>query len=245
MSNEVIEEIIEELETEESVEVSDEVENEENVEITEEIVEETEKTVPKIRMEIKDGYTTGNYAIVGGGKDWVEVDELPTEDTTKLKCYIPVENEDGSIDLMLDEEKYNNLISEQQAEKLAVLKSQKIVQSKTNLEKYLQTVKLPSSCHGAEEKLYSVTSEKQQHLASMILTATMAQQSGLAYQPSWNASGEVCEGWTLAELQQLAMEMEQMVRPLVSKQQMMEVSIQSSTSIEEVEAVDITFGEGV
>lgn len=198
-----------------------------------------------MKVEVKNGYCTGNYAVIGGGIDWIEVEELPTDDKLKFKCYKLLENDDG-ITLEFDEEKYNALLNEQQDEKLAVLKLHMIEKSKKNLEAHLQTSKLTSDCHGGLKKQYSITSEKQQHLASVILTATVAEQSGLSYQPSWNASGEACTNdWTLKELQQLAIQIEEMVRPLVTRQQHMEVSILSAESVEELETIDITFGEEV
>lgn len=195
-----------------------------------------------MKLEVKNGYCTGNYAIIGGGNDWIEVEELPTDDELKFKCYKPLENND-EITLEFDEEKYNTLLNEQQAEKLAVLKLQKIENSKQNLQEYLEKTKLVSSVHGGIEKNYSITSEKQQHLASMILTAQMALASGVEYNPSWNASGEECTyDWTLEELTQLAFEIEAMVRPLVSQQQTMEIAINSAVTIDELNAIDITFG---
>lgn len=62
------------------------------------------------------------------------------------------------------------------------------------------------------------------------------------YQPSWNAAGEPCSyDWTLNELKQLAAEIEAVVRPLISKQQTMEVEIKAATSIEAVKAVNLSF----
>lgn len=62
------------------------------------------------------------------------------------------------------------------------------------------------------------------------------------YQPSWNASGEPCTyDWTLNELKQLAAEIEAVVRPLISRQQTMEVEIKSATTIDEVNGVSLSF----
>lgn len=177
-------------------------------------------------------------------KAYLNGELLPTfpdeTDEEKLAFY---NYKDG--DWIFLEEKYNEFIKKKPEAKLAELKQQKIQQSKRNLDKYLETTTIVSGCHGGIEKKYSITSEKQQNLASMVLTAILAEQSGQAYQPSWNATGEPCTyDWTLTELQQLAMEMEAFVRPLISKQQMMEVSINEASSVEEVEMIDITFGEG-
>ena len=62
------------------------------------------------------------------------------------------------------------------------------------------------------------------------------------YQPSWNAVGEPCTyDWTLNELKQLAAEIEAVVRPLISRQQTMEVQIKEARSIEEAKAVNLSF----
>lgn len=62
------------------------------------------------------------------------------------------------------------------------------------------------------------------------------------YQPSWNAAGEPCTyDWTLNELKQLAAEIEAVVRPLISKQQTMEVQIKGATTIEEAKSVSLSF----
>lgn len=57
------------------------------------------------RLETRDGYCTGNYAMVGGGQNWLEVDELPTEDRLKLKAY--------TDELVFDETRYEGLFKEQ------------------------------------------------------------------------------------------------------------------------------------
>lgn len=62
------------------------------------------------------------------------------------------------------------------------------------------------------------------------------------YQASWNATGEPCTyDWTLSELVILAAEIEAVVRPLISKQQEMEVAIKNAGSIDVAKKVKITF----
>lgn len=114
--------------------------------------------------------------------------------------------------------------------------------SKQLLEEYLASHPITSSCHGGEEKQYSITSEKQQYLSMMVLMTTMAIEKDIPYTPSWNATGEACTyDWTLDELQQLAIEIETVVRPLVSKQQNYEKQIEVCTSIEELQSIVITY----
>lgn len=201
-----------------------------------------------MRAEVdKNGYFTGNYATVGGDASWAEVEALPEEkDPIKMNCYKLV---DGAW--ILDEERYD--LKKEQAEKEQKVKQEelfegrrksRILQSKQNLADYLAAHTVTSTCHGDAAE-YSITSEKQSYLASMIMTAQMAQAAGIDYQPSWNAAGQVCSyDWTLSQLQQLAFEIESVVRPLVSRQQTMEMKLSAAKTLEELNAVDIAFEEG-
>lgn len=121
-------------------------------------------------------------------------------------------------------------------------KAYKINETKEVLSKYLEENPLSSSCHGGKKAKYSIVSEKQQYLVSMIAIAEMAASSGVEYQPSWNATGEPCTyDWTIDELKQLAFEMEQVVRPLISKQQTIEKEINSCTTIDELKEIVISY----
>ena len=125
---------------------------------------------------------------------------------------------------------------------LEELKAWQVKQSKKNLEAYLESNPVKSSAHGDIEKYYSITKEKQSLLTQMILVTQLAIQSEVEYQPSWNAAGEACTyDWTLDELQQLAFEIESIVRPLVSHQQTMEAEIYAAESKEAVMDISITF----
>ncbi|HEX3077787.1 MAG TPA: hypothetical protein VHQ24_13070 [Lachnospiraceae bacterium] len=125
---------------------------------------------------------------------------------------------------------------------LEELKTYQIAKSKQNLETYLRTNPITSACHGGIEKQYSITKEKQSLLTQMVLISQMALQAGVDYQPSWNAVGEACTyDWKITELQQLAFEIEAVVRPLVGYQQIMESTINAAKSKEEILAIEITF----
>lgn len=195
-----------------------------------------------MKAEIINGYYTGNYANIGGNEEWTEVESVPEameDNPLRLTCY---QYTDGQW--IFDETKYQELISSQQNLDLEQKKQFMISQCRHNLSEYFLSHTLSSSCHGGAEKQYSITSEKQQHLANMILTASMAEQAGIPYQPSWNTAGEPCTyDWTLAELQQLAIEMEAAVRPLISRQQQMEAAIREATALEELETIDIRFDD--
>lgn len=193
----------------------------------------------------ENGYFTGEYATVGGDDAWAEVETLPEEtEWIKQSCYKLV---DGAW--IFDEQLYDSKKKqaeqdrEEKQEKLFEERKKSLInQSKQNLADYLACHTVTSTCHGEAAK-YSITSEKQSYLASMIMTTQMAQTAGIAYKPSWNASGQACTyDWTLEQLQQLAFEIESVVRPLVSKQQMMEMQLSAAETLEALEAVDITFG---
>lgn len=121
-------------------------------------------------------------------------------------------------------------------------KKYRINESKLKLATYLEEHPVTSSCHGGEAAQYSITSEKQSFLQAMIAMTTIAEASGLEYQPSWNRVGESCTyDWTLTELQQLAIEIEAVVRPLVSHQQALEKEILNVSSMSALKAVDISY----
>ena len=139
----------------------------------------------------------------------------------------------------VDEMTYTKPISEMSLEEAIAYK---IKQSKLALAAFLENATITSSCHKSEEARYSVTSEKQQYLISMITISELAIAAGVEYQPSWNATGEPCTyDWTVDELKQLAFEMESFVRPLVSKQQAIETEIKACTTVEEVINVVISY----
>ena len=113
--------------------------------------------------------------------------------------------------------------------------------SKDELELYLLTHPLESEIHGSEKKNYSISENKQILLLMEINMATAAKEQSISYQPSWNASGEVCEPWTLEELVSLSFEMVKVVKPLVSYQQSLEEQILSKGSIEEIKSIKFDF----
>lgn len=193
-----------------------------------------------MKLEVIDSYCTGNFATVGTFPQYIEVETLPTRDRLKLKCYKVLDMDLPIIEL--DSDKYNAMVLEQQEKELDALKIKKIEQSKNNLKEFLKNKKIVSSCHGGIEKKYSITSEKQSHIASVLLAATIAEQNNIEYNASWNASGEPCTyDWTLKELRTLAMEIESMVRPFIMKQQYIEVAINEAKTIEEVNAISVVF----
>ena len=128
---------------------------------------------------------------------------------------------------------------------LATLKKNQISLSKKNLAKYLEEHPLLSTCKYEEGRYYNVTAEKQQQLTSKVLMATMYAQAGMPYNLTWNDTGDICESWKLSQLQQLSMEIDAYVTPLVSLQQTMEVKINECNTQEEVLNINVEYTQEV
>ena len=129
---------------------------------------------------------------------------------------------------------------------IKVLKEDLILKSKENLEKYLQTHPLKSYCHNKTEGgYYNCTQEKQSALAALLLSHTIATNLGQEDVLTWNETEKVCEVYTLEELSQLALEMKEYVKPLVSMQQHMEADIRALNTQEELKSINIEFTDKV
>ena len=131
---------------------------------------------------------------------------------------------------------------ENAAEIIKILKEDLILKSKENLAKYLQTHPLKSYCHNkAEGGYYNCTKEKQNELAGLLLSHNIATNLGQEDVLTWNETEKVCEVYTLEELSQLALEIKEYVRPLVSMQQHMEADIRALNTQQELKSIDIEF----
>ena len=125
---------------------------------------------------------------------------------------------------------------------IKILKEDLILKSKENLAKYLQTHPLKSYCHNKTEGgYYNCTQEKQNALAALLLSHTIATNLGQEDVLTWNETEEMCEVYTLEELSQLALEMKEYVKPLVSMQQYIEATIRASNTQQELKSINIEF----
>lgn len=120
-------------------------------------------------------------------------------------------------------------------------KAHRIAQSKAALSAFLEENPVSSTAHGGKAALYSATAEKQALLTSTLVMAQGAAQAGVPYDLTWNATGEECETWTAEELQQLAFELAAYVKPLVAKQQEIEVALNACKTLEAVDAIVFDF----
>ena len=133
-------------------------------------------------------------------------------------------------------------VDENDPTKIKVLKENLILKSKENLEKYLQTHPLKSYCHNTTEGgYYNCTQEKQNALAGLLLSHTIATNLGQEDVLTWNETEKVCEVYTLEELSQLALEIKEYVKPLVSMQQHMEADIRALNTQQELKSINIEF----
>lgn len=124
---------------------------------------------------------------------------------------------------------------------LAKAKSELIKLSKFNLSEYLENNPLFSTVKYEDGRKYNVTSDKQNLLASNIITYQFAQQQGLDYHLEWNDTGEISEPWSIEELIQLSIEIKNYVSPIVQQQQRMEKAIKGCKTIEELQQIDMSF----
>ena len=125
---------------------------------------------------------------------------------------------------------------------IKMLKEDLILKSKENLARYLQTHPLKSYCHNKTEGgYYNCTQEKQNVLAGLLLSHTIATNLGQEDVLTWNETEKVCEVYTLEELSQLALEMKEYVKPLVSMQQYMESTIRTLNTQQELKSINIEF----
>lgn len=124
---------------------------------------------------------------------------------------------------------------------LAKAKSELIKLSKFNLSEYLENNPLFSTVKYEDGRKYNVTSDKQNLLASNIITYQFAQQQGLDYQLEWNDTGEISEPWSIEELVQLSIEIKNYVSPIVQQQQCIEKAIKGCKTIEELQQIDMSF----
>ena len=117
---------------------------------------------------------------------------------------------------------------------LVAEKAAHIQQSKDDLEVYLEAHPITWT----DGKQYSITREKQNQLMGTIAAAQIDGQP-----PEWNTTGGVCRAWDLTELCALAVAIKDRVKALVKYQQAKEVAMREAATLEELEGVNVDYGE--
>lgn len=121
--------------------------------------------------------------------------------------------------------------------KLNEIKNTKIAKSKTDLKEYLASHPL----QWIDGEYYSVTEEKQSLLTSNLAAYQISVAMNDPVELTWNTTGERCKTWTYENLAALSLAIVKYVKPIVSKQQDIEIQIKNCISKEEVEAIEIKY----
>ncbi len=124
-------------------------------------------------------------------------------------------------------------------ESIATAKDYKVTESKTVLSEYLAEHPL----QWTDGKYYSVTSEKQSLLTSNLALYQISAAAGTPFKLTWNSTGDECVEWTYEDLAALALTIGTYVKPFVSHQQELELSIKGCKTQAELDAIEISYDE--
>jgi len=113
--------------------------------------------------------------------------------------------------------------------------------SNSKLASYLAEHPLVSNCHNNTLGTYNITKDKQDLMTSNYITYTIKKATNPNTILTWNESGEECEVWKEEEYLQLIVEIEAIVKPLVSKQQSLEKEIVNATSLEMIKSIELDY----
>ena len=134
-------------------------------------------------------------------------------------------------------QKYILYTAEELEAKLNEIKNTKITKSKTALKEYLASHPL----QWIDGEYYSVTEEKQALLTSNLAAYQISVAMNDPVELTWNTTGERYQKWTYENLAALSLAIVKYVKPIVSKQQDIEIQIKNCISKEEVEAIEIKY----
>lgn len=161
--------------------------------------------------------------------------ELGLELTKKAFSFFPnykfVYNDNNEI---IDIAEAERVITD---EDLTKAKSAKIIETKIELEKWLQNNPLLYT----DGNLYSVTEEKQSLLNNNLASYERATAAGIVYPLKWNSTGEECVEWEYNDLLALSLNIAAYVASKVSMQQAYEVQIKDAATIEEINEIVIDY----
>ena len=178
----------------------------------------------------------------------VEPDEgylLKKGDIICKKAYLGKNDRAELYEQIIDEnyiyEEKEEIVVVKDEDNLSSLKKELIKLSKSKLSDYLENNPLFSRCKYEDGRYYTVDNEHQSRIASQLLLYQANTSLGLDYQLTWNDTGNVCEDWTFKELFTLSNEINNYIKPLVKKQQEIEVAIKNATTKEELNNIKIKY----
>ena len=178
----------------------------------------------------------------------VEPDEgylLKKGDIICKKAYLGKNDRAELYEQIIDEnyifEEKEDIKEYNQINDLDSIKLELIKLSKSKLKEYLEKNPLFSKVKYSEGRYYTVDTEHQSRVASQLLLYQANTSLGLDYQLTWNDTGNICEEWTFEELFTLSNEINNYVKPLIKKQQEIEVAIKNATTKEELNNIKIKY----
>lgn len=178
----------------------------------------------------------------------VEPDEgylLKKGDIICKKAYLGKNDRAELYEQIIDEnyifEEKEDIKEYNQINDLDSIKLELIKLSKSKLKEYLEKNPLFSKIKYSEGRYYTVDTEHQSRIASQLLLYQANTSLGLDYQLTWNDTGNICEEWTFEELFTLSNEINNYVKPLIKKQQEIEVAIKNATTKEELNSIKIKY----
>ena len=178
----------------------------------------------------------------------VEPDEgylLKKGDIICKKAYLGKNDRAELYEQIIDEnyifEEKEDIKEYNQINDLDSIKLELIKLSKSKLKEYLEKNPLFSKVKYSEGRYYTVDTEHQSRIASQLLLYQANTSLGLDYQLPWNDTGNICEEWTFEELFTLSNEINNYVKPLIKKQQEIEVAIKNATTKEELNNIKIKY----
>ena len=124
---------------------------------------------------------------------------------------------------------------------LAWAKKQKIALSKLELQRWLAEHPLASYAHEGKLGYYAVTADKQSLMMLNFSTYQLKKQAGYPADLTWNETGQECTLWNETDYVRLSIEIENYVKPLVARQQIIEKDILNAESLQEVDSIEIAF----
>lgn len=182
------------------------------------------------------------------GVTCVEPDEgylLKKGDVICKKAYLGKNDRAELYEQIIDEsyifEEKEEVKTNSQIDDLSSIKKELIKLSKSKLKEYLEENPLFSKVKYSEGRYYTVDTEHQSRIASQLLLYQANTSLGLDYQLTWNDTGNICEEWTFEELFTLSNEINNYVKPLIKKQQEIEVAIKNATTKEELNNIKIKY----
>lgn len=117
------------------------------------------------------------------------------------------------------------------------IKEDKIKKSKNALMSFL----VSHPFQWIDGEYYSVTEEKQSLLANTLSSYQVASSMGESVELVWNATGQKNRIWTYENLANLYLTITKYVKPLVLKQQDIELQIKNCQTKQDVEAIEINY----